>query len=250
MRILVPLLATAGLCAADFTVKPLMVQLGAPAGVELSFQDKPMGYETGYVIHLLVHGEGIAGIKDDSLAITTLAAADGKNLATGRTGKPAWKMGSFPKVTEDGKVAIFSIEGPDNLLGRVDGVTLTGSITLLLGSEVGTAATGEIDAKASKPVQFPGFTVKTGHAASVIHMLGGGGDDQGISVTVEGNLGAIIEVKASQGGAALESSSSSSNDTWRTYDFSGKPAGTVAVTVTYWKDLKEQVLPLQVALKP
>lgn len=246
MRILLPLLATACLAAAEVAVKPLMVTLGVPAGVELSFQDRPMGYETGYRIHLLLQGEGIAGIKKDSLVVESLAAADGRNLATGRTGKATWKMGSFPKINDAGTVAIFSIEGPDNLLGKVDGVTLNGAITLLLGSEVAKATTGELEAKGSKPQQFPGFTVKTGRAGNAVRM----GSDDDLNVTIEGNLGAIIEVKASQGGAELKSSSSSSSGTWKTYDFAGKPEGAVIVTVSYWKDLTEQVVPLTVALKP
>ena len=61
-------------------------------------------------------------------------------------------MGSFPKITEDGKAAIISIEGTDALLGKVDGLTLTGAVTLMLGNEVvlpGSPALAAAPAEAS-----------------------------------------------------------------------------------------------------
>mgnify|MGYP000400247835 CR=1 FL=1 len=157
-------------------------------------------------------------------------------------------MGSFPKITEDGKAAIISIEGTDALLGKVDGLTLTGAVTLMLGNEVAKTGPVEMEAKGSEPKQFPGFTIMTG-GTDVSAKWQNKGDPE-VQVTIEGNLDAIIEVKATQGGKALKSSGSFFDDSWKTIQFGGSIEGKVTIEVTYWKDLKALKVPFTVALKP
>jgi hypothetical protein len=242
-----PLLLASTLFAAEPTVTPIGLFLGSEVGGALPFELKPMNLETGYKLHLLISGRDIAQFKDDSLVLTEVIDSEGVNRAKNRKGEAAYEMGSFPEVNEEGTKAVFSIEGAADLLGRSDGLKVTGSITLLLGSEVIEGKSEPLPAAGPGSATINGFTVTTGKPAEGMSFFGNS-DDQ-TSVVVKGPLDSIVSFAVTRDGNELDQGGSMGGDDNRTYFFDGKPEGQLVVTIRSWKDLKEQVVPIAVTLK-
>lgn len=229
-RFLLLALATATLSAADapaFTCKPVMISAGAELPASIGFSDRPMGYELGCKIAYLVEGEDLIGFKKDSLLITSITTADGKDIATKRNGKPAWKQGSFPKTTDDGRFGIFTIEVSENVFGKTDGLSITGTIIALSGS----------DRQTKKLAMKVGESAGQEVGGLKVVLTGDKSDPDDFGVQVTGDIAKVAEITVLDGDSKLTSRGSSWSGTQRTWNFA-KPAGaTVTVEFTWWNKL-------------
>lgn len=247
-RVLMLALAAAVIPAAEATVascKPVMISACAELPASIDFQNRPMGYELGFKIVYLVEGEDLIGFKKDSLVITTITGADGKDLAKKRNGKPSWKEGSFPKTTDDGKFGIFEIEVSENQFGRTDGISVTGSITAFSGS----------DRQTRKVTLTVGEAKVEDVGGLKVHLVGGGagaktekpsffGGGDSFGVEVEGDINKLAEVELFDGTTKLEHQGTSWSDTQKTCNFT-KPAGkTLTAEITYWNKLATVLVPI------
>jgi hypothetical protein len=245
------LLALAGgmLAAADapaFTCKPVMVTACGELPASIGFTDRPMGYELGFKVTYLIEGQDLIGFKEDSLQVSAITTADGKELAKKRNGKPAWKQGSFPKTTDDGRYGIFTVEVAENLFGKTDGVGISGSIVALSGSDRQTkklamkASEAKVEDVGGLKVTLVGDKKDKGAGAAAPKPFFGGG---GFGVQVSGDIGKIAEVVVLDGDAKLDSQGSSWSGTQRTWNFA-KPAGdSVTVEITWWNKMSSVTVP-------
>ena len=75
------------------------------------------------------------GIKNESLSIHSVLTGDGKDISRKRNGDPAYRQGSFPKASDDGKYCVFYLEVDDaSQFGKVEKISVKGSIIALIGS--------------------------------------------------------------------------------------------------------------------
>lgn len=242
--ILLALATLMSLPAADgptITCKPVMITACAELPAAIDFQNRPMGYELGFKIAYLVEGEDLIGFKKDSLIITAITTADGKELSKKRNGKPSYQQGSFPKTTDDGKFGFFEIEVSENQFGKTDGITVQGNITALSGSD-----------RQTKKVTLTVGDAKVEDVGGLKISLFGGGEKSekqsffgsSFGVQVAGDINKVAEITLFDGTTKVDSHGSSWTDTTKTYDFA-KPAGkSLTVEVSYWNKLATVVVPI------
>ena len=180
---------------------------GVPEGAD--FQAKPMGYKYGVTLHFFVTGDNMISFDEKSLK------ADG------------WKLGSFPKVGEDGTEASFSIHKKGDYLGKVDNIKAEGSVLLFTGGETKTL-TQKIKV-GDKAIEMGPLKVHAGKAK-------GGFGGEGLHV--RGDIKKIKELKVLQDGKELDSNGSSWFGNSKTFDFK-ELKGEIEVSLTYWTDLKK-----------
>ena len=208
---------TLSVCVAASLLSPVLgqsaklVSVTAAAGVPegADYQVKPMGYEYGATLHFFVTGENMISFDKESLK------ADG------------WKLGSFPKVSDDGTQASFSIHKKGDYLGKVGSIEAEGTVVLYTGGETKT-----IEQKVKvgdKAVEVGPFKVNAGKSKGFF---------SGEGVHVKGDIKKIKEVKVIQKGKKLDDQGSSWSDGSKTFNFKDMK-GEVEISVTYWPDLKK-----------
>jgi len=232
-------LASFALAAEPFHVSLLQVQVGRPAGEELPFDVKPMGYEPGAELSFMVRGENLVAFKDDSVDIKSFKLGDGREWARTRSGKANWKQESFSKVGEDGKVGSFAVKFPGDLFGALEGASLDGSITAITASK---SEEKKIELTAGDKTKMPlgPFEVSAGGGGGLF----GGGND-GTAITITGDHKAVVEVTVMDGGNKLDGNSTSWSGDSKTYHFDKAKGEKLSVTVRYWTDIKEEVVPFK-----
>lgn len=232
---LVPFVVVA---AEPIEVSLVHVQAGKPLPEEIPFDVKPMGYEPGAKFSFLVRGENLVAIKDKSVDIKSFKLGDGREWSRTRSGKANWKQESFSKVTEDGKLGRFAILFPGDLFGSLEGASLEGSFTAITASKPEEKKIELTDGDKTLHELGP-FEISAGKGGGFF----GGGD--GTSVTVTGNHDALIEVTVKDGDTELDGNSTSSVNKAKTYHFEKAKGEKLSVTVRYWTDLKEEVVPIK-----
>ncbi len=201
----------ASMLAPVFGQSAKLVSVTAAAGVPegADFQVKPMGYEYGVTMHFFVTGENMISFDEKSLK------ADG------------WKLGSFPKVNDDGTQASFSIQKKGDFLGKVDNIKAEGSVILYTGGETKTI-TQKVKV-GDKAVEVGPFKVNAGKSKG---FFGGEG------LHIKGEIKKIKQVKLLQNGKKLDGQGSSWSGDSKTFNFKGLK-GEVEITLVYWPDLKK-----------
>lgn len=234
------MLGLAGAVTAEDSFKVELVQykVGSSLGDEVPFEVKPMGHKFGAELSFLVKGEGLVAFKDDSVVIKSMIDRDGKELSKNTRGKAVWKEGSFPKVSEDGDLASFSVELRGDLMGKLEGATIDGSVVMSTGGETDKGS-GKLS-KGAKPVEIGPFKVSIGKAG----MFG----RDGTSIKIQGDYAAIIELEVKDGDKKLDDSGTSWSGDTKTYSFEKAEAKELDVTISYWKNLSEVTVPIKVTI--
>lgn len=236
-----PILLTAMLggpiATAEPEVRVAQYQVGATLPDGLPFEVKPMAHQPGLKLDLLVVAEDLVGFKDDSLKVESFTGRDGADLGTSRRGRPTWKMASFPSVSEDGRYGRVGIEVTGDLLGKVEGSRLKGSVVVRTGSET-LEGSGEV---AAETVEIGPYRVSVAKGGG---MFGGGGK----GIRVQGDHGAIVSITAKAGDKELDSSGSSWSGDNKTFYFDGLESESCTVVLRYWKELKDVEVPIDVVI--
>lgn len=239
----VPLLLavlSSGALAAEpgITITPVQVisQAKVPAGAP--DKAKKIMFTEGFSIGYLVAGKDLIGFAEDSLRIDAIRTRDGKDLAKKRNGEPAWEMGSFPEASDDGAFAFFTLECDEPAFGQVEGLAISGTITVLTASDLATVETKAHELKGKAADQAGEFTVTYGAGGG---MSFGNGEDAGPSITLTGPLAKITKVMLVVDGAETKSNSNwgAQGTDSRTYGFEKVAGTTGSVRISYWKDLRE-----------
>ena len=223
--------------SAEETISVQLVQyrVGASLGSEVPFNVKPMGHDYGAELSFLVKGKGLVSFKEDSVAISRFTSRDGKELYKSPNGKANWEESPFPKVAENGSLASFAVEFKDDLIGKVEGGTIEGSFSMFTGGETDKDSANVT--KGAKAVEIGPFKVSIGKSG----MFGG----DGTSIKIQGDYASIIEITAKDGDKKLNSSGSSWSGDTKTYSFDQAKAEQIEVTISYWKNLSEVVVPFK-----
>lgn len=154
--------------------KLLMVQnAGTMPEMKDAYRVRPMGYKEGIKFYFLVQAEKMIAFKSETLK------ADG------------WKFGSFPRVSEDGKTATFSILKVGNYLGKGHEIKVNGSVQVMTGD---TPVTKELTLKAgADPIEVAGCNItlalkKEGFQGTGVKMLGKFENIKQVELKVDGKL--------------------------------------------------------------
>ena len=232
--------------AQDFTVKPIMIQECAPVAEEIKFGEKPMGYEPGFKIFLMINGKDMSAFKKEGLSIDYIKTKDGQDISKSRAGKVNYKMGSFPKVTEDGKRAFLSLESSENVFGSAEALQIKGRITVLTSSKVETLSTKELEFGKSESQKVGPFTVTANPKAESTFNLGG--DDKASKIKVQGPLDSISNISFVVDGKDEKNKGWFGFDDSKTYSIGIANVNKVVVKINYWVDLKEKAIPFEIKL--
>jgi hypothetical protein len=218
------------------TARPVQRMSCAVLPADMAFDVKPMGHEAGFEIYYLVEGESIAAVKDDSLVVDAILTKDGKDISKSRTGKSAYEQGPWPKVSEDGKYAVFSVKSDADQFGNVESLSIKGSITVQTANQRDKKNATLVLAE-KQPKSVGPFTVAV--EADSDEAAAMRGNNLGLRVT--GPQASLIDVSvATPDGKALEPEGSTWDDTSKTFFFEKSATPSVTVEVNYWTDLVER----------
>ena len=222
---------------AALRARPVQIVSCAPMPAEIGFELKPMGYDPGFEIFYLVEGSHIAGIQDDSLVMAGIRTPAGEELSKNRMGMPTCQLGPFPKVSDDGKYALFSVKVQQDQFGKVESLAMKGSVTMQIASRR-EEKTVEMAASDSEPRRAGPFSVAVAaeDAGGMADMFGGGG----FGIRIPGPLEQIIDVTLAAAGAKEKSTSNMSDGSSTTYFFEKPAAEAFTVQIACWADLSEQ----------
>ena len=226
--------ATTAATSTTVTCKPVMISAGAELPASISFRDNPAFYNLGFEITYLVEASDLIGFKKDSLSITSITTADGKDLSKKHNGKPSYEIGSFPKTTDDGKYGFFQVKVSENQFGKLDNLKILGTIVALTGSDRQTK-TLTMKLSETKIEEVAGLKISLNapmnNKANNDHPFSGGNS---LGVQVDGDFTKVADLTVLDGTSKLNTQGSSWSNTRKTYDFA-KPAGdTVTIEVNYW----------------
>lgn len=217
--------------------RPVQIISCAPMPAEIGFELKPMGYDPGFEIFYLVEGNNLAGIKDDSLVMAGIRTPAGEELSKNRMGTSTCQLGPFPKVSDDGKYALFSVKVQQDQFGKVESLAMKGSVTVQIASrrEEKTVAMSAADSQPRRAEPFAVAVAAEGQDG-MMGMFGGGG----FGIRITGPLERIIDVKLVAAGAEEKSASNMSDGSSTTYFFEKPSAESFTVQIACWADLSEQ----------
>lgn len=221
------------------TVRLVQYQVGAALSDKVPFQVKPMNHSYGAKLDLLIEGEDMVSVADDSLEITAMTGSDGSELIPARGRDSAWEQGPFPKVSEDGTVGSFQIELKGDLMGRLEGSAIEGKITLRTGSE-----TAEKTAK----LTVGGDEQEIGPFKVSAKSGEGFGGRKSLSVKVVGDYQSIVDVSVASDGKKFDSRGTSWSGNQKTFSFDASEAKEIQLTLSYWTDLESNDVAFKVVV--
>ncbi len=236
-------LALSSLSAAEpFEVDLIQCQIGKPLGDDVPFDVKPMGHDAGAKFSFLVKGENLVAFKDDSVEVKSFTLGDGRQWARTRSGKPNWKQESFSKVGEEGTLGSFTVSFPGDLFGAVEGSALEGSIVAITASK---SEEKKLEVTAGDKTRQEAGPFEIAGAGSGGGIFGGGRD--GTTIVVHGDHKGIIDLEVMDGETKLDGQGSSWSGETKSFHFNKAKGEQLAVTIRYWTDLKEGVVPFKMA---
>lgn len=242
LLILVPALPALAQAPQGPAIRLVQIRSAIPLPESIPFEAKPMGYEPGFELFYIVKGEGLAGVKKDSIVLDHIRTRDGTDLAAHSNGRPAYEMGSFPKASEDGRWATFSVKVSQNAFGKVESLAVKGRVVLLVATRNETLK-GELTTAGGPPVQMGPFSavVASGPPTGMRSGFFAGSGDFGVQVT--GPCDSITEIALMTDGGKTKSNGNMTMNNGPVSYFFPKPAGdTFALQIRYWADLQEQTV--------
>jgi len=222
---------------------------GLPQGLIMnSWGNEKAGCEITY----LIAGENISAIEEKSVSITSITTKDGKDLSKDTRGRAAWKLGPFPKASDDGSYAVFSLFVP--IEGAMTVPIVKGSITV---KAAGKTETQTLTFKTANK----GVEQKTGPFTFAVADDAKDGDDDtmrgfgfgGFGITMTGDMNLIADISINAGGRTIKRQGhmSINNQTTKdgkldlskqttTYQFASAPrTPEFTLTVTYFTDMRD-----------
>lgn len=210
MKKLLALSTVVALAAPVFADEANLVMVSASSGIPegTDFNVKPNNYNYGVTLSFFIEDENLIAFEKGSME------AEG-----------GWKMGTWPKVSEDGTQASFSISKKGNHLKKLDKLKVTGTVKMLTGSKT---AKDSKKANTSTAEKIGPYDVKL-----VIKP----NNNWGNGVEVKGELDNVKKINVTNpDGKKLEKQgwSGGFNDK-KTYNFKGIKDG-ATVEIVYWTD--------------
>jgi len=256
------LVATAQANPQPLTASPVAYKDCAEFPSDMEFGEKPMFCnDSGSTIAFMVEATDLVAIDDESLVLNV--TLNGKDIGTDRLGEPVYELGSFPKVSKNGKYAVFEVELGQGIFRELHNVKLDGTVKVY-------TSTSLMDVSQSVDLANP-FTQTIGpftignvhpnHTSSTEEGLGGamedtlvnglraafsgGGGSNGITLHVKGDLNALVSLDILDGAEVLTSSSSTWSSDVKSMYFDTPKQSKVVLRLKYWNDLQMQTVSIK-----
>ena len=204
----------------------------------------------------MVEGQNIAVLDEDSLKLSKLEI-DGKDILYNRKGDDNFKIGSFPKVDENGDFTVFDVNIKSAPFGKIGHVSLEGTVNIMTSERMiikerkGLYLTKGFSMKlgsltiSDKPIpEEADASDNIGKALSkgLKNVLSGNNDS--LIIYVKGDINAFVSLEVYENGKKIDSGWYSSNDDEKTLNYS-KPNGSIIdIKVKYWDALKHNTVPI------
>lgn len=194
--------------AQGLRARPVEIAVHAPRPKDLPDDLAFYGPEDGrYEIGYLVRGTGFSRIVKDSLRVSS-ATAGGADVSKDAKGAPSWSLDHFPKVSDDGTAATFTLyvePGRDRMKAAMPVVHGSIDVERASGKETKTAtlslAPGSSAVLGPVTVRVP-ETKKKGEPAAFDGDDGGAASDADADGDPSAALAAAISSAAKEGGSA------------------------------------------------
>ena len=219
----------------------------------ITFSEKPQHCMNGdgqSVISFFIKGENLVGPKEDSVKATTLTL-NGKDISKNRMGKPTYKLGSFPKTTEDGKFISLDIEIKDTGFTKAQDIKFSGTVDILtsenlidLSQEVDTSKPFEIKLGSYVITNKDKISIDGAIGSAIGSMMSPNSDDKSLSIKIMGDLEALISLEMTEGDKKVNRSWSSWHENIKTISFSTPSQPNVSLKLKYWDKLKQETVSL------
>ncbi len=135
------------------------------SGVEICSKDVPKDAQHqdcsfgGSAIYFYAEGENFVGLNKNSLSIKRLEVA-GKDIRQTRSLEDNFKLGSFPKVSDDGNFVTWSVSIPSGFHSPRNALQIKGSIEALKSEELLSAESSEVKYDSFSDFTLGPITVK------------------------------------------------------------------------------------------
>jgi hypothetical protein len=238
------LLLIASVVHAEEALRVTAYEVSAVASLPANIPRRVMKQSSGFEVKYVVEGKNITGFNEDSLRIQALKAQGGRDLTKRLSGGWNYEMGNFPKTYEDGRFGVFSVKVDEFRFEDVGKIEMTGTVGVLIGGELITLETKEIDLKADYTEKIGPYVVsKPEESESGFGFFSRG---ESLGVTVQGDFNKIANIQIVSGGIELDSNGYSQSNGIKDYYFKGE-AKKGTIKIQYWKDLKEVQAPFKLA---
>lgn len=227
---------------------------------DMEFQDKPMFCGESASLALMVESQGLVAIKEDSLKLTSLTL-NGVDISANRKGEPSYEIGSFPKVSEDGKYGVFEILINHPVFGQLQKIKAAGTIDLLTSNSLATPADTKVDFSKPFSIVIGPYTLSNHHqqpdpqgsntigntiAKGLADMFSPNSSQTNYSIHMLGDRDALVSIEIIDGNNIIKTTSSSWGGELKTFYFDKPKQAAGSIRIKYWKDIKVEVVGIKI----
>jgi hypothetical protein len=220
-------------------VKPIQIVSNETLPEKVPIEVAPMGFKSGFQISYLLEGQNLAGVR--SLTIDSIKTPDGTEISKDRSGAPAYELGPFSRTSPDGKYAVFSLEVNESQFGKVERLVVQGHVTAIVGTTREEKSV-ELNATEVKPQKLGPYSIEAMQGDEGRFMIGPEDPDD-VRIIITGPQRKLVRVQFKDGNAQIPTQASW-DDQRRTCSLPKPKSGKIAVTLSYWSDVKEVAVPL------
>jgi len=190
-----------------------LVQISASAGLPegVDHSTKPQNYEYGVKLSYFLEGDGIVRIDKDSFDADS-----------------GWKLGSWPRVSDDGTMASFTIQKRGNYINKLDKVKVEGSLSIVIG----------LDSEKKTVTPVEGEKVDLGPFKIEMNTGDGNWDNY---IKINGDVNKIISTKCTVDGKTLSNNGGGSSDDYKKIYFKGLEEG-AEFEIKYWTNTENKTV--------
>jgi hypothetical protein len=207
----------------------------------------------------MIKGKNIAVIDKDSLRFSKLTVG-GADVRFNRKGEETFKLGSFPKVDDDGQFAIFDVNIQSAPFGHISSASVAGTVDVFTSERLINDEKTKLDStkafsmkvgplvvsNSSQPIKpKDGVLGEMGEAFSEGLKTAFTGDDQNrLTLYVTGDLNTFVALEAYENGRKLEPGWSSWSGSERTLTFAKPVGNSIDLKVKYWDGVARVTVPI------
>lgn len=221
-----------------FTARPIEINLFDNLPSDLPMELKGMNQGAKLKITYLVEGKGLVNIDNDSLVVEYAKDKNGQDYSKKRTGESEFKLGSFPKASDDGKYLVFELSADINQFSSLGDLNIKASLNAVT-SDKSIPAEAKLNMDEKTPVKSGEFSFINSANKVSTDLFGSMSQADQTNINVSGPTDSIIYVKVYDGTTELSSNGSTSTNNSSTYYFPKTSNKNLTIKFSYWQDLKK-----------
>ncbi|WP_281649183.1 hypothetical protein [Parendozoicomonas sp. Alg238-R29] len=192
---------------------------------------KPQDCRYGSKIYFMISDGNITNIKSDSLTLNKLEI-EGKDILAKRNGDDNYKLSSFPRVSDDAKHLMFSIEIKENEFLKLQNTKLSGAISYYTSKGL---------ERHNQKFNLDQGLQTTLHSFDLKSSLQDDGNLIEIEVTRDFN--SVNSIKLESNGIKLQSKGMAKGPQRHRYYFEAAGSSEIDIAITSWKNLNMKTQP-------